>query len=128
MGRGYSREAYLDLVDHVRTVLPGVSISSDFISGFCGETEEDHRETISLMEQIRYDQAFMYAYSLREKTRAARRLEDDVPREIKQRRLQASRPDTAEVIDTFRRNVLQKNLEEEVGMDRLVLVEGRSRR
>lgn len=56
MGRGYSREAYLDLVDHVRTVVPGVSISSDFISGFCGETEEDHRETISLMEQIRYDQ------------------------------------------------------------------------
>lgn len=56
MGRGYSREAYLDLVDHVRTVVPGVSISSDFISGFCGETEEDHRETISLMEQVRYDQ------------------------------------------------------------------------
>ena len=56
MGRGYSREAYLDLVDHVRTIVPGVSISSDFISGFCGETEEDHRETISLMEQVRYDQ------------------------------------------------------------------------
>lgn len=56
MGRGYSRDAYLSLVDHVRTVLPGVSISSDFISGFCGETDADHRDTISLMEHVRYDQ------------------------------------------------------------------------
>ncbi|CAN0063606.1 unnamed protein product, partial [Hapterophycus canaliculatus] len=56
MGRGYSREAYLSLVEHVRAVVPGVSISSDFISGFCGETEEDHRDTLSLMETVRYDQ------------------------------------------------------------------------
>ncbi|CAM9365651.1 unnamed protein product [Scytosiphon promiscuus] len=121
MGRGYSREAYLSLVEHVRAVIPGVSISSDFISGFCGETEADHRDTLSLMETVRYDQAFMYAYSLREKTRAARRLQDDVPPEVKQRRLE-------EVIETFRRNALAKNLEEEIGMDRLVLVEGQSRR
>lgn len=59
MGRGYSREAYLDLIDHVRAVIPGVSISSDFISGFCGETEADHLDTISLMEYVRYDQARM---------------------------------------------------------------------
>eukprot|EP00903_Cladosiphon_okamuranus_P022104 g20326.t1 len=121
MGRGYSREAYLALVEHARAVVPGVSISSDFISGFCGETEADHQDTLSLMEIVRYDQAFMYAYSLREKTRAARRLEDDVPPEVKQRRLE-------EVIETFRKNALAKNLEEEIGQDRLVLVEGRSRR
>ncbi|CAM9111226.1 unnamed protein product [Ectocarpus fasciculatus] len=121
MGRGYSREAYLALVEHARATVPGVSISSDFISGFCGETEEDHRDTLSLMEMVRYDQAFMYAYSLREKTRAARRLEDDVPPAVKQRRLE-------EVIETFRRNALAKNVEEEIGKDHLVLVEGRSRR
>lgn len=56
MGRGYSREAYLALVEHARAAVPGVSISSDFISGFCGETEEDHRDTLSLMEIVRYDQ------------------------------------------------------------------------
>lgn len=56
MGRGYSREAYLALVEHARAVVPGVSISSDFISGFCGETEADHQDTLSLMEIVRYDQ------------------------------------------------------------------------
>lgn len=56
MGRGYSREAYLSLVEHVRAIVPGVSISSDFISGFCGETEADHRDTLTLMETVRYDQ------------------------------------------------------------------------
>lgn len=56
MGRGYSREAYLSLVEHARSVVPGVSISSDFISGFCGETEADHEDTLSLMEAVRYDQ------------------------------------------------------------------------
>lgn len=56
MGRGYSREAYLSLVEHARAVVPGVSISSDFISGFCGETEADHEDTLSLMEIVRYDQ------------------------------------------------------------------------
>lgn len=56
MGRGYSREAYLALVEHARDVVPGVSISSDFISGFCGETEVDHQDTLSLMETVRYDQ------------------------------------------------------------------------
>lgn len=60
MGRGYSREAYLALVEHARAVLPGVSISSDFISGFCGETETDHQDTLSLMEIVRYDQVGVY--------------------------------------------------------------------
>lgn len=56
MGRGYTREAYLALVERVRAAVPGVSISSDFISGFCGETEAEHRDTITLMEKVRYDQ------------------------------------------------------------------------
>lgn len=56
MGRGYTREAYLALVERVRDVIPGVSLSSDFISGFCGETEAEHRDTITLMEEVRYDQ------------------------------------------------------------------------
>lgn len=56
MGRGYTRETYLALIERVKAAIPGVSISSDFISGFCGETEAEHRETITLMEQVRYDQ------------------------------------------------------------------------
>lgn len=62
MRRGYSREAYLSLVDTIRATIPDVAISSDFITGFCGETEEEHRDTVTLMEQVRFDMAFMYAY------------------------------------------------------------------
>jgi tRNA A37 methylthiotransferase MiaB len=74
MRRNYSREAYIELVDHVRKMIPECSISSDFISGFCGETDQDHLETLSLMEHVGYEQAFMFAYSLREKTHAHRHL------------------------------------------------------
>ena len=122
MKRGYSREAYLDLV--LNDVIPrigDVAISSDFISGFCGETEEEHQDTLSLMEIVRYDHAFMFAYSMREKTHAHRIMEDDIPAEIKQRRL-------TEIIDMFQRKVQEKNLEQEVGKFRCVLVEGESKR
>jgi tRNA A37 methylthiotransferase MiaB len=67
------REAYLSLIEHIRDILPDVSLSSDFISGFCGETEQEHRDTITLMEQVKYDSAFMFAYSMREKTPAHRK-------------------------------------------------------
>ena len=67
MGRGYSREAYLHLVEIARIMIPGVALSSDFISGFCGETEDEHRETLSLLDIVQYDQAFMFKYSRREK-------------------------------------------------------------
>ena len=67
MRRGYSREAYLELIDDVRRLLPDVAISSDFISGFCGETENEHHDTITLMERVQFDQAFMFAYSMRGK-------------------------------------------------------------
>jgi MiaB/RimO family radical SAM methylthiotransferase len=121
MKRGYTREAYLQLIDDVRTAIPDVAISSDFITGFCGETESDHDDTVRLMEQVRYDQAYMFAYSEREKTHAARTMEDDVPEKVKQRRLR-------EIIDTFHRTVHEKNVQQEVGRLRLVLTEGESKR
>jgi len=122
MKRGYTREAYLDLIlNDVFPRIPDVAISSDFISGFCGETEEEHEDTLSLMETVRYDQAFMFAYSMREKTHAHRTMEDDVPEDIKKRRLQ-------EVIDVFHRKVQEKNEQVEVGKYRCVLVEGETRR
>ncbi|KAF1784976.1 Methylthiotransferase/radical SAM-type protein [Phytophthora cactorum] len=92
MRRGYSREAYLALVANMRARIPGVAISSDFIAGFCGETEEEHADTISLMRQVCYDQSFMFAT----------RMEDDVSQEDKLRRLR-------EVINTFSEVVTRKN-------------------
>jgi hypothetical protein len=91
MRRGYDREAYLSLAARVREELPGVALSSDFISGFCGETEEEHADTLSLLRAVRYEHAFLFAYSRREKTAAARHLEDDVPPHVKQRRLEEVR-------------------------------------
>jgi tRNA A37 methylthiotransferase MiaB len=91
MRRGYDREAYLALAARVREELPGVALSSDFISGFCGETEEEHADTLSLLRAVRYEHAFLFAYSRREKTAAARHLEDDVPPDVKQRRLEEAR-------------------------------------
>lgn len=66
MRRGYTREAYLALVDHIRNTLPGIGLSSDFICGFCGETEDEFADTLSVMEKVRYNMAFMFAYSMRE--------------------------------------------------------------
>jgi MiaB/RimO family radical SAM methylthiotransferase len=121
MRRGYSREAYLQLIDDVRTTIPDVAISSDFIAGFCGETEEEHADTLSLMKTIAYDQAYMFAYSMRGKTHAHRSMVDDVAADVKQRRLQ-------EVIDVFRTGVQERNEQVEVGRLRLVLLEGESKR
>lgn len=120
MRRGYTRESYLELIDRIREILPEATISSDFISGFCGETHQDHLDTLSLLEIVQYDQAFMFAYSMREKTPAHRRLKDDVPEDIKKARL-------AEVIDTFMRILKEKNAKE-IGNKYLVLIEGTSKR
>jgi tRNA A37 methylthiotransferase MiaB len=65
MRRGYTREAYLRLVEEMRSIIPNVWISSDFITGFCDETEQEHRDTISLMETVQYDMAYMFAYRYR---------------------------------------------------------------
>ncbi|KAG7395136.1 CDK5 regulatory subunit associated protein 1 [Phytophthora boehmeriae] len=121
MRRGYSREAYLALVDNMRDRIPGVAISSDFIAGFCGETEEEHADTLSLMRQVCYDQAFMFAYSVRARTHAAHRMEDDVTPDDKLRRLR-------EVIDTFSAVVTRKNFVEDTDRLHVVLVQGPSRR
>lgn len=120
MRRGYTREAYLELVERARATIPDVAISTDMIAGFCGETEEEHQDSLSLMERVRYETGFLFAYSMRERTHAHRRMEDDVPEAVKQRRLR-------EIIDVFRAGALEAN-REQVGRRHLVLVEGHSRR
>jgi tRNA-2-methylthio-N6-dimethylallyladenosine synthase len=87
MNRGYSREWYLDRIKAIHTILPGATISTDIITGFCGETEEQHQETLSLIENVKFSFAFMYFYSERPKTLAERKYQDDVSLEIKKRRL-----------------------------------------
>ncbi|XP_034023380.1 CDK5 regulatory subunit-associated protein 1 [Thalassophryne amazonica] len=120
MRRGYTREVYLELVENIRRIIPGVSLSSDFISGFCGETEDDHQQTLSLITNVGYSQGFLFAYSMREKTHAFHRLHDDVPAEVKRRRL-------VECIARFREVAAKVNAAL-VGSTQLVLVEGDSKR
>ncbi|XP_066526676.1 CDK5 regulatory subunit-associated protein 1 isoform X2 [Hoplias malabaricus] len=116
MRRGYTREAYLELVDNIRKIIPGVSLSSDFITGFCGETEEDHQQTLSLLREVGYNIGFLFAYSMRKKTHAYHRLQDDIPAEVKQRRLE-------ELISVFREEANKVN-STLIGSTQLVLVEG----
>lgn len=66
MRRGYTREAYIDLVHHIRQIIPNIYLSSDFITGFCGETEEEFQDTLSLIELVKYNRAFLFSYSMRE--------------------------------------------------------------
>ncbi|XP_030633498.1 mitochondrial tRNA methylthiotransferase CDK5RAP1 [Chanos chanos] len=120
MRRGYTREAYLELVENIRRIIPGVSLSSDFITGFCGETEEDHQETLSLVREVGYNIGFLFAYSMRKKTHAYHRLQDDVSPEVKQRRLE-------ELISVFREEATKVNARL-IGSTQLVLVEGESKR
>jgi tRNA A37 methylthiotransferase MiaB len=117
MRRGYSRESYIDLVLRARDIIPNVTISTDIITGFCGETEEEHQDTLSLMDIISYEQAFLFAYSNRNKTHASRQLEDNIPIEIKNRRLQ-------EIINVYRLKLLEKNRLIDTNSIHLVLIEG----
>ena len=120
MRRTYTREEYLALIERVKRIIPDVSLSTDVIAGFCGETEEDHQQTLSLMEQVRYDMAYMFAYSERPHTYAARKYVDDVPEPVKKRRLQ-------EIIQLQQRISLENN-QAEIGRVHVVLVEGPSKR
>ncbi|XP_037347120.2 CDK5 regulatory subunit-associated protein 1 [Pungitius pungitius] len=120
MRRGYTREAYLHLVGNIKRIIPEASLSSDFISGFCGETEEDHQQTLSLIREVGYNVGFLFAYSMRKKTNAAHRLRDDVPPEEKRRRLE-------ECIAAFREEAAKVNAAL-IGSTQLVLVEGESKR
>ncbi|MBL4745056.1 MAG: tRNA (N6-isopentenyl adenosine(37)-C2)-methylthiotransferase MiaB [Flavobacteriaceae bacterium] len=87
MNRAHTREEYLTLIDNVHAIIPDCAISQDIIVGFCGETEEEHKDTLSLMEYVKYDFGFMFAYSERPGTLAAKKMPDDVPNDIKKRRL-----------------------------------------
>lgn len=120
MNRGYTREWYLDRMAAIERILPGCGISTDIITGFCSETEEDHEMTMSLMRQIKYDFAYMFAYSERPKTLAERKYADDVPEEVKKRRL-------AEVVDLQRANSKSRT-EAGVGKIHEVLIEGFSKK
>lgn len=120
MRRPYTREQYLELVEKMRAIIPGVSLSTDIIAGFCGETEEEHYGTMSLMKEVGYDLAYMFAYSERERTLAYRKFEDDIPEDVKKRRL-------SEIISQQMNIQKERNLEE-VGKRHLVLVEGTSKR
>lgn len=120
MRRGYDKESYLNLVDKIRSIIPGVALSSDFIVGFCGESEADHLDTLDLVRKVDYDMAYMFAYSMREKTFAHRHFEDDVQEETKQRRLR-------ELIDTFY-SALKIKVGKTVGNEDLVLVDGVSKK
>jgi tRNA-2-methylthio-N6-dimethylallyladenosine synthase len=88
MNRQHTREEYMALIDKIKRILPACSISQDLIAGFPTETEEDHQDTLSLMEYVEYDFGYMFSYSERPGTLAARKMEDDVPEEVKKRRLQ----------------------------------------
>ena len=87
MNRLHTRQEYFELIDNIRRIIPDVAISQDMIAGFPTETEEDHQDTLSLMDYVKYDYGFMFAYSERPGTLAGRKMEDDVPADIKQRRL-----------------------------------------
>jgi len=120
MNRGYDRAWYLERIASIRRHMPDCAISTDLIAGFCGETEEDHQLTLSLMEEVGYDMAFMFKYSERPKTLAARKYADDVPDEVKGRRLQ-------EIIAT-QKLCSAKRMASYLGQVHEVLIEGVSKR
>jgi tRNA-2-methylthio-N6-dimethylallyladenosine synthase len=120
MNRGYTREWYLERIAAIKKFIPDATISTDIIAGFCGETEEQHNETKSLMEEVKFDFAYMYTYSERPKTLAERKYEDDIPEATKSRRL-------TEIIDIQRQNSLLSN-QKQLGQIQEVLVEGISKK
>jgi tRNA-2-methylthio-N6-dimethylallyladenosine synthase len=120
MNRGYTRDWYLNRMAAIQRIIPGCGISTDVITGFCSETEEDHQETLSLMETVKYDFAYMFSYSERPKTLAERKYKDDVPEEVKKRRLQ-------EIVDLQRKHSALRTAEG-VGKVHEVLVEGVSKK
>ena len=120
MNRGYSREWYLERIAAINRILPDCAISTDLITGFCNETDEEHADTISIMKEVKWDFSYMYKYSERPKTLAERRFEDNVPEEVKGARL-------TEIIDLQQVHSLEAN-KKHVGRTLKVLVEGPSKR
>lgn len=83
MRRNHTREAYINLIERMRAKIPGLALSTDLMSGFCDESESEFNDTLSLLELIKYDLAFLFAYSMREKTHAHRKMQDNVPENVK---------------------------------------------
>lgn len=120
MNRTYTREWYLNKVARIREIMPDCGITSDVISGFCTETEEEHQDTLSLMELCKFDMSYMYSYSERPGTLAARRYTDDVPDAVKKRRL-------AEIVK-LQNGHSKENYLKDIGRTYEVLIEGNSKR
>ena len=120
MNRTYTREWYMKKVDRIREIIPDCGISSDIIAGFCSETEEEHQDTLSIMDYSQYDYSYMFFYSERPGTLAARRYADDVPEEVKKRRLQ-------EIVDKQYFLSLESN-KRDIGNTYKVLIEGESKK
>lgn len=120
MNRTYSREWYLAKVDRIRELLPDCGITSDMIAGFCTETEEDHKDTLSLMDYCGFDMSYMYFYSERPGTLAARRFKDDISLEVKKRRLQ-------EIVDK-QGELSTRNNQRDIGKTFKILIEADSKR
>lgn len=120
MRRGYTREAYLNLVSDIRRVIPNITFSSDFIAGFCDETEEEFEETLTLLQEVKYGVAYLFAYSMREKTSAYRRYVDNVDNKIKLERVQR--------MSKVYRSEADKLNKSQIGQQQLILIEGESKR
>lgn len=120
MNRQHTREEYMELIDNINKIIPDCAISQDMIAGFCGETEEDHQDTLSLMEYVKYDFGFMFAYSERPGTLAAKKMEDDVPLDVKKRRL-------SEIINLQQKHGLFR-MQQFVGKTVEILIEGDSKK
>jgi tRNA-2-methylthio-N6-dimethylallyladenosine synthase len=120
MNRDYTREWYIERIKAIKTIVPGCSLSTDMITGFCTETEEDHLQSLSLMEWVGFDFAYMFKYSERPGTKAARKLEDDVPDDVKTRRLN-------EII-SLQNKLSATSKKHDIGKTFEVLIEGASKR
>jgi tRNA-2-methylthio-N6-dimethylallyladenosine synthase len=120
MNRGYSREDYMNRIEAIKNIIPGCALSTDIIAGFCGETEQDHLLTLSLMEWAGYHFSYMFKYSERPKTLAERQYSDDIPESIKSRRLQ-------EIVD-LQQKLSKKRVEEMINRTHIVLIEGLSKK
>jgi len=120
MNRTYSREWYLAKIDRIRELIPDCGISTDMITGFCTETDEDHKASLSLFDYCKYDLAYLYYYSERPGTLAERRFKDDVPLDVKKKRLQ-------ELVNLYREHSL-RTMRKEIGKTFKILVEGFSKK
>lgn len=120
MKRSYTREWYLDRIAAIKRIVPGCSITTDIIAGFCSETEEDHQQTISVMREVGYDYAYMFKYSERPNTLAAKKFPDDVPEDVKSRRL--------DEIIALQQELSLKSNKLDIGKEFEVLAEGISKR